>query len=124
MIVDDDPLMRSALARSAKHAFQDVVLEIVMAESGADALARAIEVPPDLVTLDVDMPGIDGVATLAALRGTVGAAHVPALVITGHPLDDVRWRFAALGVADFLEKPVSVEKIAPALRRALRLSIH
>jgi CheY-like chemotaxis protein len=121
LVVDDDAHFGSVLARAARRAFPDAELDIALAESGVDALSRALEAPPDVITLDYDMPGMNGVETLSSLRRVAGAARTPAIVISGSPLENVRWRFEALGVSELLPKPSPLADVVGALRRSLGL---
>jgi len=79
--------------------------EVVTARDGPDALAKAIAVRPDLVLLDVRMPGIDGYTICARIRANASLAAVPVLIVTANyaPVDRAaaRWAWAD----DFLVKP-------------------
>src|SRR5215213_4535146 len=82
--------------------------EVVTAQDGPDALAKAIAVRPDLVLLDVRMPGIDGYTICARIRANARLAAVPVLIVTANyaPVDRAAARWA--GADDFLVKPPSI----------------
>jgi eukaryotic-like serine/threonine-protein kinase len=119
LIVDDDAAVRGVLARAAGRAFPAAKLEVAFAPSGEEALARVREMPPDLISLDYDMPGMNGVETLGVLRAQAGVERTPTIVVTGGPEDTIRWRFELLGVTEFLSKPLEVGAIVRALQQAL-----
>jgi two-component system cell cycle response regulator len=79
--------------------------EVVTARDGPDAFAKAIAVRPDLVVLDVLMPGIDGYAVCARIRANASLAAVPVLIVTANyaSVDVAAARRA--GADDFLVKP-------------------
>jgi two-component system cell cycle response regulator len=79
--------------------------EVVTARDGLDALAKAIAVRPDLVVLDVLMPGIDGYTICARIRANASLAAVPVLIVTANyaPVDHAAARRA--GADDFMVKP-------------------
>src|SRR4029450_2757357 len=78
LVVDDDPLLAAALRRPL--AYEG--FEIEVAASGEEALSRALDHPPDLVILDVLLPGIDGLEVCRRLRQ---AGEVAGLVLTARP---------------------------------------
>jgi serine/threonine-protein kinase len=94
---------------------------VLGAGSGAEALARAAELRPDLVLLDLDMPGLDGVGTLSRLRALPGGDRARVVVVSGRVSAKDRWRFAVLGVSDFVAKPIDfralVDRIEAIARR-------
>ena len=79
--------------------------EVVTARDGPDALAKTVAVRPDLVLLDVRMPGIDGYTTCARIRADASLAAVPVIIVTANygPAEVEAARRA--GADDFLVKP-------------------
>ena len=100
LVVDDSALIRAAARIGLENDF-----EVTVAESGEEALEQACAGPPDLILLDVVMPGLDGPATLAALRADQRTREVPVILVTGKDGDEDRRRFEALGVAGLIAKP-------------------
>lgn len=106
LVVDDDPAFRKYAGRAVEMALCDLPVQIKLVRSGSHALLDAREKTPDLLILDWDMPGLNGVETLSRLRESARASGVRVLVVSGHLPRGERWRFEVLGVQDFLEKPV------------------
>jgi CheY-like chemotaxis protein len=102
LIIDDEEDIREVAALS----LQTVAgWEVVMANSGAQGLARAIEHKPDAILLDVMMPGMDGPTTFRELRKNPATAHIPVLLLTAKVQSSDQRRFADLGVEAVLFKP-------------------
>jgi CheY-like chemotaxis protein len=104
LVVEDNPLNRKLVRDVLGHAGYRV-LEAEDAERGI-ALARAER--PDLVLMDVQLPGIDGVEALAMLRADEATAGIPVAALTALAMKEDRERFLAAGFDGYLEKPVSV----------------
>lgn len=117
LIVDDDPMFRRIARRAARLATRDKHVEVIEATSGIRALTACVERPPDLVILDYDMPGPNGIATLSEMRALPGAARAAVLVVSSSVGDIERWRFSVLGVKDFLDKPVHFEVFVRTIAR-------
>lgn len=111
LVVDDLAPQREHLSELLENAGHQVVGH---AADGEEALARYAELKPDLVTMDVNMPGADGIAV--ARRMSEGDARI--LVITAHGENSVKYDAVGVsGVVDFLTKPVSRESLRSALAR-------
>ncbi|HET7293072.1 MAG TPA: response regulator [Vicinamibacteria bacterium] len=110
LVIDDDANACDLLARSlAKEGFR-----VVTAASGEAGMRAAREYKPDVITLDVLMPGTDGWSVLRALKTDPEVAQVPVVVVSmaaGLEMGRV------LGAADFLPKPVDRERLAALVRR-------
>jgi two-component system LytT family response regulator len=110
-IIDDEPLARSGVrARLARH--QDIV---VVAEfgDGVSALAGLADARPDLLFVDIQMPGMDGLTLLASLDAGL---RPMAILLTAY--DEFALRAFRLNVLDYLLKPIDDERLAEALDRA------
>jgi diguanylate cyclase (GGDEF)-like protein len=79
--------------------------ELVMAKDGLSAVAAFNRFKPDLVLLDLVMPGLDGLEVLKYIRAESGAEHVPVIVVTAHSEPEHKLRGLEAGADDFLEKP-------------------
>ena len=102
MYVEDDPDIRAI----AEIALQDVGgFTARLCESGAHALKVAPEFDPELVLLDVMMPGMDGPETLRALRELPGMAQVPVIFMTARLQRSEIDEYRALGAAGVIPKP-------------------
>ena len=116
LIVDDDEMLR-VMTRAALEAAGFVVEELANGDNLATDFRR---LRPDLVLLDVLMPGLDGFAACAQLRADPLGAHVPILMMTG--LDDVESinRSYEVGATDFVTKPIGFNLLGHRLRYMLR----
>ncbi len=116
LIVDDDEMLR-VLTRAALEAAGFVVEELPDGDNLAEDFRR---LRPDVILLDVMMPGLDGFAACAQLRADPLGAHVPVLMMTG--LDDVESinRSYEVGATDFVTKPISFDLLSHRLRYMLR----
>jgi PAS domain S-box-containing protein len=113
LVVDDDPTARRLIARIlGPDGFR-----ILEAEDGATGLRLARDCRPDVITLDILMPGLDGWDVLAALKADATLASIPVIVVT--IVDDRNAGFAR-GATDYLQKPVERDQLLEALRRAVR----
>lgn len=113
LLVEDDPVVAEVIAgllRARGH-------EVKVAGHGLAALAEAAVLPLDAALLDLDLPGMDGLALARQLRAQ-GVA-IPLLAITARADPDVEEEVAAAGFAGFLRKPVTGERLATALAAAL-----
>jgi CheY-like chemotaxis protein len=102
LIIDDEEDIRAVAALSLETV---AGWEVVVANSGAQGLARALEHQPDAVLLDVMMPGMDGPTTFRELRKNPATAHIPVLLLTAKVQSSDQRRFADLGVEAVLLKP-------------------
>jgi two-component system nitrogen regulation response regulator NtrX len=114
LIVDDEPGVRSALTG----VLQDEGYLVESVATGEACLDRVTRGALDLIVLDVWLPGMDGLATLARLRERQVDAQV--VLISGHGNIESAVRAIKLGAFDFVEKPLSLEKTVLVIRNALR----
>jgi signal transduction histidine kinase/CheY-like chemotaxis protein len=113
LVVDDDPAARDLLSRALGKAG----FNVECATDGEEALALARLHRPEAITLDVMMPGIDGWATLAALKADPELASIPVIMLT---IVDDKNKGYALGAADYMTKPFDREQLAATLARYRR----
>jgi two-component system nitrogen regulation response regulator NtrX len=114
LIVDDEASIRRSLAGI----LSDEGFAAAEAAEGEAALAELRgETPPDLVLLDIAMPGRDGVEILEEMQRTWPS--LPVVMMSGHGTIETAVRATQLGAFDFLEKPLSVEKLLLTIRHAL-----
>jgi two-component system nitrogen regulation response regulator NtrX len=114
LIVDDEPGVRTALAGVLRD--EGYMVEAV--SSGEACLERVTRGAIDLIVLDVWLPGMDGLATLARLRERQVDAQV--VLISGHGNIESAVRAIKMGAFDFVEKPLSLEKTVLVVNNALR----
>jgi two-component system, NtrC family, nitrogen regulation response regulator NtrX len=113
LIVDDEPGVRSSLSG----VLRDEGYTVEAVSSGEACLERLTRGPVDLIVLDVWLPGMDGLATLARLRERQVDAQV--VLISGHGNIESAVRAIKMGAFDFVEKPLSLEKTILVIRNAL-----
>jgi two-component system nitrogen regulation response regulator NtrX len=114
LIVDDEPGVRSALGG----VLRDEGYAVDAVETGEACLERLATQPYDIVLLDIWLPGVDGLATLARMRERQYDAQV--VIISGHGNVESAVRAIKMGAFDFVEKPLSLEKTVLVVRNALR----
>ena len=114
LVVDDEPGVQKALVGVLK----DVGYAAEAVASGEACLERLTRGPVDLIVLDVWLPGMDGLATLARLRERQVDAQV--VLISGHGNIESAVRAIKMGAFDFVEKPLSLDKTVLVIRNALR----
>ena len=114
LVVDDEPEIRRALRTGL--GYQDFDVRAV--DTGEEALAQAASWRPDVVLLDLGLPGIDGFQVLRELRGRDRRAAV--IVISVMPGERDKVRALDLGADDYLVKPFGVDELVARIRATLR----
>lgn len=112
LLADDEGMIRSALA--ALLALEPDIEVVAECADGREALARAIELTPDVCLLDLEMPHLDGVEVAERLRRAIPTRCV---VVTRHARPGVLRRALASGVAGFLPKSRGADEVAAVIRR-------
>ena len=113
LVIDDEPAIRDSLRMTLEYEGY----EFVGAATGQEGLALAEREGPDLVLLDVKMPGMDGLEVLDRLRGI--NESLPVVVISGHGTISTAVEATKKGAFDFIEKPFASERVLVSLRNAL-----
>ncbi len=98
--------------------------EVVLAHSGEEALAKAAQLDPDVILLDVMMPGIDGFETARRLKSDPATSLIPVVMVTA--LDEVQDRIRALeaGADDFLAKPVEIGELRARVKTLVQVKAY
>jgi len=118
LVVDDDEDIRTFLLA----VFADAGARVSEAGDGDEALAVAVGGQPDLITLDLAMPGKDGIVTFCELRSTPETEHIPVCIVTGHPeFRSVIYDRPAIPPEGFMSKPVDPEELVRTVRRIFGL---
>ena len=114
LVIDDDPviqdLMKSFLTRQG--------YTVTVADSGPTGLLRAREMKPDVITLDIAMPEMDGWSVLSVLKNDPDLGDIPIVILT---MVDNKNLGYALGATEYLMKPIDRERLAAVLRKYSRL---
>lgn len=114
LLVEDTP----ALARTYQAFLKDEPYQITHVESGEAALSAAANEQPDLIMMDVRLPGMSGIETLRKLRDQ--GAEAPAIVLTAHGSVTVAVEAMQAGASDFLLKPFNAERLKVTLANMLK----
>jgi CheY-like chemotaxis protein len=109
-VIDDDPTVCDLMRRF----FNKEGFRVESAPGGEQGLRLAREIQPDVITLDVMMPGMDGWAVLAALKAEAKLADIPVIMVT--MLNDKNMGYA-LGASDYMTKPIERERLLALLKK-------
>ncbi len=113
LIVDDE----ATIIESLEGILSDDGFEVMHAFNGYEALKQVEALSPDIVLLDIWMPGMDGIETLKEIKKI--APHLPVVMITGHGTIESAVDATKSGAYDFLEKPLSIDKVMVTINNAL-----
>lgn len=113
LIVDDE----STIIESLEGILSDDGFEVMHAFNGYEALKKIESQSPDIVLLDIWMPGMDGIETLKEIKRT--SPNLPVVMITGHGSIESAVDATKSGAFDFLEKPLSIDKVMVTISNAL-----
>jgi two-component system, cell cycle response regulator DivK len=93
--------------------------DVIEARSAEEGVTLATERPPDLVLMDVQLPGMDGVEALRQLRRSSATASIPVVAVTAFAMKDDRARLLDAGFNGYLEKPISARALGDQVREFL-----
>ncbi len=95
--------------------------EMLEAETGLDSLVIAAEKMPDLILMDVNIPGMDGLETTAKMKHDPRLAHIPIIALTANAMKGDRERCLAAGCDGYMQKPVGVSDLRREISRYVTL---
>ncbi|HEY4570730.1 MAG TPA: response regulator [Kribbella sp.] len=117
LVVEDNPknlkLLRDVLRFSG--------YEVIEATSGEDGVRLAASEEPDLILMDLQLPGIDGAEALRRIRAGERTREVPVVAVTAFAMDDDREHAFASGFTGYVEKPISIRRLPQQVKDFLRL---
>lgn len=116
LIIDDDQSIHRLLALH----LADEPIDVFCASDGDEGLAKAAADKPDLILLDVDMPGMDGFEVCRRLKAEPGTQRIPVLFLTGSCAPQLAIRGLDMGAADFVNKPFHEAELKARVRAHLR----
>ena len=116
LIVDDEPLIRQSLAG----VLDDEGHQTQAVATGEECLEELARSSYDLVLLDVWLPGMDGLETLARVQEMPFDSRPTVVIISGHGTIETAVKATKLGAFDFLEKPLTIEKVSVVVKNALQ----
>ena len=112
LVVDDDEVIRRLIAVN----LQLEGFEVETAVDGQDCLDKVTEIDPDVITLDVMMPRMDGWETAIQLRRSPGTAHIKVVLITARAQEDDKTHGALVGADAYLTKPFDPDEMIRVVR--------
>ena len=90
--------------------------DLIQAKSGEDGVDMALEHKPDVIILDIQLPGIDGYEVLKRIRASEIDGSIPVIAMTSYAMSGDRERLLAAGCNGYIEKPISPEVVAKQIR--------
>ena len=118
LMVDDEEDFVTTLSERMK--MREVDSEVAL--DGEQALQRVEDEIPDVMVLDLKMPGIDGLEVLRRVRKAY--PQIPVVILTGHGSEKDEAEARRLGAFDYLQKPVDIEKLVKVLRKAYKSKVE
>ena len=116
LIVEDNEASRDALSRRLqRHGY-----EVLLAVDGQEAVTVAHGTKPDLILMDLGMPGVDGYEATARLKGHESTRHIPIIVLSAHAMNSDRALALAAGGDDFDTKPVRFTQLLQKIDRLIK----
>jgi len=115
LVVEDNPVVRML----AEHHLESGGHTVMTAADGVEALQLVSVMRPDLILSDIDMPNMDGLGLLTALRADPELAGLPVIFLTMYEDMDTFRRTKALGVNDYVNKPINGTVLLESIRRCL-----
>jgi two-component system response regulator GlrR len=118
LLIDDDPSIHQIVSLF----LEDVGHHVHAAITGLAGLKLAEQTRPDLILLDIAMPGMDGMAILRALRTTARTADIPVMIFTVHDREDFDLALRGQENVGYLKKPVNMRALQASVNQALPLA--
>lgn len=118
LVVENDPMSQELSRRVLTAGGYDVVC----VQNAEDALSRVACDPPDLVLMDLRLPGIDGIQAAARMRKCRATASIPVVVLSADVLPDVIARAREAGCVEYLSKPIGARELLERVGRVLAVT--
>lgn len=116
LVVDDEP----NILLSLEFLMEQAGFTVSTAEDGESALEQISQIEPDLVLLDISLPGISGFDVLEQLRKDSRFVRLPVIMLTAHGREVEREKGMALGADDYITKPFSTQALVQKVRTLLQ----
>ena len=94
-------------------------LQIIVATDGAQGVQLAAREAPDLVLMDLYLPGMDGFEAVRLIKAGAGSRRIPIIALSAHAMEDDRAKALAAGCDDFETKPIDFTRLIAKIRRLL-----
>jgi DNA-binding response OmpR family regulator len=117
LLIEDDADIALSLRYNLE---KDGAFDVTTVRDGEDGLAAALARPPDLVLLDLNLPGMDGMEVCRRLRAAPETAEVPIIMVTARADESQRVNGLDLGADDYITKPFSLREVEARIRAVLR----
>ncbi len=108
LIVDDDRINRALACKI----LEQQGYAVVEATSGEEAVSLSLKSPPDLIVMDIMMPGMGGISALSKLRKQKNTSHIPVIALTALAMPDDKQRLLACGFDAYVSKPINIQGFA------------
>jgi CheY-like chemotaxis protein len=115
LIVEDQPLNRKLL----RDVLQANGYRTLEAENGEDGVRAALDKSPQLILMDIQLPGINGIEALRRLRGEAGTRAIPVIAVTASAMEQSKKEILEAGFDGYLSKPINVSAFLTAVRTKL-----
>lgn len=115
LLVEDNPMNRDMLRRRLERKG----FEITTAVDGLDAIERAVADTPDLVLMDLSLPGIDGWEATRRLKENDATRDIPVIALTAHAMSGEKERALSAGCNDYDTKPIDLPRLLAKILRQL-----
>ncbi len=116
LVVEDDPTNLEMI----EILFRELGLDIIKADNAMQGIKKALNVQPDLILMDMHMPGIDGMAATRQIRQNKKGRGIPIVALSADAFVDQQKAAFKAGVSGYLTKPLDFKKLIPVLHRYLR----
>ena len=115
LLVEDNALNRDVLVKMLNRwGFASLC-----AQDGAEGVDKALSEKPDLVLMDIALPGIDGLEATRRIKAEPAGRSLPVIALTAHSLDEDRERAYAAGCSDFVLKPIDFPELREKIQRLI-----
>jgi CheY-like chemotaxis protein len=115
LLVEDNDMNRDMMSRLLKR----WGYEVLVASDGGSAVDLAVSEHPDLVLMDISLPGIDGFEATERIRSTPEGKDLPVIALTAYMMEEDRIRALAVGCCGFETKPIDFQRLQETLRACL-----
>ena len=117
LLVEDNKDSRSILVTMLRRFAYDTI----EAANGIESIEKALAEKPDLVIMDLDLPGVSGIDAARVIKEAPSTAHIPIIAYTAWPPQTLKKQALSVGMVDYLQKPVSWEVIKATIEKYLPL---
>ena len=114
LVIEDQEFNRDLLVQILEDAYS-----VIVAIDGADGVAKAIELKPDLILMDFGMPVMDGWEATRTIKATPGFHDIPIIAITSHAMVGDEEKARQAGCDDYMAKPIHEDELLEKIRRFL-----